>query len=83
MTPKLGAGASMGYSSYNLYIPNNVKGKFSLQIILTYMSVLIKFIFRCASISCTDDRMSLTDSVLETVDWQSLMFDSYFTIRLV
>ena len=45
MTPKLGAGASMVYSSYNLYIPNNVKGKFSLQIILTYMSVLIKFIF--------------------------------------
>ena len=43
MTPKLGA--SMVYSFYNLYIPHNVKGKFSLQIILTYMSVLIKFIF--------------------------------------
>ena len=38
-------------------------------------------VFRCASISCTDDRIS--DSVIETVDWQSLMFDSYFTIRLV
>ena len=36
-------------------------------------------IFRCASISCTDDRLSL----IETADWQSLMFDSYFTIRLV
>ena len=26
---------------------------------------------------------SLTHSVIETADWQSLMFDSHFTIRLV
>ena len=53
----------------------------SLKMILLVISdVLLYGIFlRCASISCTDDRMSL----IETADWQSLMFDSYFTIRLV
>ena len=35
--------------------------------------------FRCASISCTDHRISLTDSLIETGDWQFCMFDSYFT----
>ena len=38
MTPKLGAGASMVYSFYNLYIPNNVKGKFSKNNIDIYVS---------------------------------------------
>ena len=34
------------------------------------------WIFRCASISCTDDRMWLTDWLIETGDWQFRMFDS-------
>ena len=39
--------------------------------------------FRCASISCTDHRISLTDSLIETGDWQFCMFDSSRTTPLV
>ena len=43
----------------------------------------LKPIFRCASISCTDDRHRLTDSLIETGDWQICMFDSSRTNPLV
>ena len=39
--------------------------------------------FRCASISCTDHRISLTDSLIETGDWQFCMFDSSRTTRSI
>ena len=42
--------------------------------------------FRCASISCTDDRhwlTELTDSLIETGDWQFCVFDSSRTNLLV
>ena len=42
---------------------------------------VIDEVFRCASISCTDDRIS--HSLIETGDRQFCMFDNYFTIRLV
>ena len=40
-------------------------------------------VFRCASISCTDDRNWLTGWLIETGDWQFRMFDSSRTTPLV